>query len=131
MMAAMTTRTKALHRDGANRGLRTFLQGLAIAVGTAVVPILHAAITGEGGIGAVDWTVTGTAAATAAGAAVLAYLWRVVLDPSGVRSLEPGADVVESELRAELVARNRELAELDDEPDDDVVQGHPAAGGGR
>lgn len=71
--------------DAANRTWRTTLQGAVVvailAVATALLDWLEA--------GDFSWRTLGIAALTAALTAVLAYLHRTVLDPSGLPSALP------------------------------------------
>ena len=82
----MTTPTTT--HDAANRTWRTVLQGAAtvalIAAGTALLEWLEA--------GEFSWRTLGVSAGTAALMAVLAFLHRTVLDPSGLPSALPPAD---------------------------------------
>lgn len=75
-------------QDAANRSLRTILQGAAvvavIAAATALLDWLEA--------GEFSWRTLGISALTAVLTAVLAYLHRTVLDPSGLPSATPPTD---------------------------------------
>ena len=85
--------------DAANRGLRTFLQGLAFAVLAAVAMVLYPVFTSAHGWGDLHWSLLSFALVQAVGMAVLSYLMRTVLDPSRIRTPLPPADPGEPDAR--------------------------------
>ena len=84
--------THLLTIDASNRALRTFLQGLGYAVLAAVVMVLYPVVTGAHSWGDFNWPLIGFALTQAVGTAVLSYLMRKVLDPSGIPTPLPPAD---------------------------------------
>ena len=80
--------TTQRRQDARNRSLRTVMQGAAVvgilAAATALLDWLEA--------GEFSWRTLGVSAITAALGAVLAYLHRTVLDPSGLPSAVPPVD---------------------------------------
>lgn len=87
--------TKPRHRlktDAKNRSLRTFLQGLAVAILAAVVMVLLPVFTNAHGWSDFHWSLIGFSLLQTCGMAVFAYLMRTVLDPSKVPTPLPPAD---------------------------------------
>lgn len=78
--------------DARNRAVRSFLQGLGFAVLTAVVMVLYPVFTSAHGWGDFDWSLLAFSLVQAVGTAVLSYLMRKVLDPSGIPTPLPPAD---------------------------------------
>lgn len=84
----MTTAAHLRRQDAGNRSWRTILQGAAaVAILAAVTALLDWLQAGE-----FSWRTLGISATTAVLTAVLAYLHRTVLDPSGVPSALPPTD---------------------------------------
>lgn len=89
------TMPNARHRlkaDAGNRSLRTFLQGLAFTVLTAIVLVLYPVVSSAHSWGDVHWSLLGFALAQAIGTAVLAYVMRAKLDASGFPTPLPPSD---------------------------------------
>jgi hypothetical protein len=88
-----------LRVDALNRAWRTVLQGLVVAVaaaaGDAAVQVIQRAVADAAAGGSFDWQQVAATAAYAAGTAalmaVVAYLHRYRVDPSGVPSAVPPA----------------------------------------
>lgn len=76
-----------LKKDAKNRALRTWLQGLVVTLFTAVAPIIHQAVSG--GVENASWKLLGFAVLNAALLALLAYVHRTLIDPSGLPSASP------------------------------------------
>lgn len=74
----------ASQRDGVARAVRSWSQGLAVAVLIAVWPMLAPLVTGERG-GSVDWSSTSHDLRLVAGVAVSSYVQRTVIDPARER----------------------------------------------
>lgn len=91
-----TPAVSTLAADARNRALRTLLQGLGITVLAAVVMVLLPLFTSATGWADFHWSVIGFSLFQAAGAAVLSYVMRAVLDKSGVPTPLPPSDGVPS-----------------------------------
>lgn len=76
-------------KDARNRAWRTLLQGAVVTVMVAVLPVVYGAIVNSGDITAVNWAATGTAALTASATSAMSWVWRELLDNSGVPSATP------------------------------------------
>lgn len=84
-MAKMTKRAlAALTEDAKNRSWRTALQGLAIDVGVAIVIVLAPALAGAEAWGDFKWAILGFSVFKSAAQAVLSFVMRRWLDPSGL-----------------------------------------------
>jgi hypothetical protein len=97
-------RSSWLRSDAQNRAFRTLLQGVAV---TVILPALDAALqvlTRALGSGSFSWSQVGglaaTAALTAGGMSVAAYVHRMVLDPSSIPSAPPPRPAGVSEAQA-------------------------------
>lgn len=67
-------------RDGIQRAVRTWLQGLAIAVGLNAWPVLAPVVRGDGA-DPVDWSMLGHDLRLVIGVAVASYVQRTLVDP--------------------------------------------------
>lgn len=81
-----------LTADATNRSVRTFLQGIGYVVLAAIVMVLFPVFSGAHSWGDFHWSLLGFSLVQAGGTAVLAYIMRVVLDPSKIPTPLPPAD---------------------------------------
>lgn len=72
----------ALKGDATNRGVRSFLTGLAIDVAVAVVLVMMVTFTENNGWSTIEWVVVSFSLAKSVVQAVGAYVLRRWLDPS-------------------------------------------------
>lgn len=78
-----------LTADAGNRAWRTLLQGFATTAGLVVVSLVSRALTTAGDLRVVDWPSLGWAVAFAVVMAGVSFVWRKVLDQSGIPSAVP------------------------------------------
>lgn len=74
--------TAALSEDARNRALRTFLQGLVIAVATAAWQFVQTVWVNQTGWSDFNWKVQGLALLNACAMAAAAYIMRRFVDPN-------------------------------------------------
>lgn len=119
-LVAQHERATSLTVDARNRALRTFLQGLAWDLLTAVAVVVYT-VAATGG-DAIAWGVLGAAIVKTLLTTVASYVMRAKLDPSGIptplppASAGPPADPIPAASRAEL----EQQPVVDDEPATDV-----------
>lgn len=81
-----------LATDARNRALRSFLQGLGITIGTAVVVSILSALGTAGSWSEFGGVLVGFAFFQSVATSVLSWVMRTVLDPSGIPTPLPPAD---------------------------------------
>lgn len=91
----MTTNATLLRADATNRGVRSFLTGLAIDVAVGVALVLGTFVVTADSWGTVQWAVLSFSLAKSVVQAVCAYVLRRFLDPSGIPTPLPPEPVAE------------------------------------